>query len=100
MVLGVKNFIRNITGRQNAVLAAMRNVVGDSVSIYRNPDLNCISEIFSKKVKLFKVLDKKTKLTTKYVGCNFNKNRELESIFVFNKRMHFNSLIKFLFFFF
>ncbi len=85
MILGVTNFIRNIASRQNAVLSAIRNIAGEGTSIYRNPDLTCISEMFGKKVKLFKVLDKETKLTTKYVGCNFNQKRELETMFVLNK---------------
>ena len=85
MGFGVIQFIKNIAGRQKSVLTALQNIAGDGISIRRNPDLNCISEMFSKKIKLFKIVDKETKLTTKYAGCHFNDMRELESIFIYNR---------------
>ena len=88
MVFKPIQLVRNIVRQRRTTTAAIENVLGESNIVHRQLDLGRfegISEVFNKKLKLYKTISKETGKTTNYIGCHYNDSRTLENMFVMNK---------------
>ena len=88
MVFQPVQLIRNIVQQRKTTTAAINSVLGKEGILRRRVDIASfegISEIFNKRLKLYRTVDPQTGKTIKNIGCHYNDSREIESMFVLNR---------------
>ena len=88
MVFQPIQLIRNIVQQRRNTKALIGSMFGKGSVVRRQVDLGSfegISEVFNKKLKLYKTVNPQTGKTLNNIGCHYNDARELESMFVLNR---------------
>lgn len=87
------NSFRNIYNQRQASKNAIRKILGEDIVICRNYDIGSfqgVAEIFGKTRKLYQSASKQNnsidRNSINYIGCFYNNERELENIYVFNRK--------------